>query len=118
MNATSPLTIIAIATAVPGREAELLVAQKQLVAETVRERGCLRFELNQSLDDARVLIFVESWESEALWRAHMQGAALKRWRATGAANLIADFTLHRMAPIADGQSKPLRTEDAGERSWT
>ena len=63
MKTASPLTIIANATAVPGREAELLAAQKQLVVETVREQGCLRFELNQSLDDGRVLIFVESWES-------------------------------------------------------
>jgi quinol monooxygenase YgiN len=115
MKTASPLTIIAIATAVPGREAELLAAQKQLVAETLRERGCLRFELNQSLDDGRVLIFVESWESEASWRAHMQGAALSRWRATGAAGLIADFALHRMALIAGGEP---RSEHTGARSWT
>jgi quinol monooxygenase YgiN len=115
MQHASPLTIIAIATALPGREAELLVAQKQLVTDTVRERGCLRFELHQSLDNGRLLIFVESWQSEALWRAHMQGAALERWRATGAANLIADFALHRMALVADGQMQPERT---GEQSWT
>ena len=39
-------------------------AQQKLVAETVREPGCRRYELNQSLDDARVLIFTEKWASE------------------------------------------------------
>jgi quinol monooxygenase YgiN len=96
----SPLTIIAITVAQPGKEAALRAAQEKLVAETLQEPGCLRYELHQSLDDGRILIFVESWKSEALWRAHMEGMALQRFQATGAGNLFADFTLHRLAKIA------------------
>jgi len=98
----SPLTIIAIATAATGQETMLRTAQEKLVAETVKEPGCLRYELHQSLDDRRVLIFVESWESERAWKAHMQGAAIKRFQASGAGHLIQDFALHRMALVADG----------------
>lgn len=64
----SPLTIIAITTAKPGKEAALAAVQEKLVAETLIEDGCLRYELHQSLDDGRVRIFVETWESEAQWR--------------------------------------------------
>jgi quinol monooxygenase YgiN len=98
---TTPLTIIAICRSVPGGEDRLRAAQEALVAETVREPGCIRYELNQSLDDARILIFVESWASEELWRAHMQSAAIKRFQASGAPNLIADFQLHRLTLVAD-----------------
>ena len=91
-----PLTIVAIAVAAPGKADALRAAQQQLVAETLKEPGCLRYELNQSLDDSRVLVFTEQWASEAEWRDHMKGAALQRFSASGAPNLIADFQLFRM----------------------
>ncbi|PVM88588.1 putative quinol monooxygenase [Caulobacter endophyticus] len=92
---TAPLQVIAVAAAAEGREAELRAAQLRLVQETRREPGCLRYELNQSLDDPRILIFTETWESEAHWRAHMQGAAIQRFQASGAGQMIADFSLFR-----------------------
>ena len=55
----SPLTIVAIAVAAPGKEDALRAAQQQLVADTLKEPGCLRYELNQSLDDSGVLVFTE-----------------------------------------------------------
>jgi quinol monooxygenase YgiN len=103
MTTSLPLTIVAIATACPGQEKALRAAQEKLVAETVKEPGCLRYELHQSLEDERVLIFVESWQSEEAWKAHMQGAAIKRFHASGASNLIQDFSLFRMNLVADGR---------------
>ena len=55
-----PLTIVAIATAAPGQEAALRAAQEQLVAETVQEPGCLRYELHQSREDGKVLVLRQS----------------------------------------------------------
>src|SRR5262249_16402021 len=98
----TPLTIVAIATAAPGQEAALRAAQEQLVADTVKEPGCLRYELHQSREDSRVLVFVETWASEAQWRAHMNGAAIKRFHASGPSQLIVDFSLLQMSLIADG----------------
>lgn len=95
-----PLTIIAITTAKPGREAALGTAQEKLVAETLAEDGCLRYELHQSLDDGRVRIFVETWASEDQWRAHMQGAAMQRFQASGIGEYFADFSLHRLRKVA------------------
>ena len=99
---TPPLTIVAIARAAPGQEAALRAAQEQLVAETVKEPGCLRYELHQSREDGSVLVFVETWASEAQWRAHMEGAAVKRFHASGAGRLIVDFSLLQMSLVADG----------------
>jgi quinol monooxygenase YgiN len=99
---TSSLTIVAITTAVAGKEQALRAAQEKLVAETVKEPGCLRYELNQSLDDRRVLIFTEKWASERDWRAHMKGAAMRHFHASGASRLIEGSSLFRMATVADG----------------
>ena len=99
---TSPLTIIAIATAAPGQEAALRSAQEELVAQTVKEPGCLRYELHQSREDSKVLVFVETWASEEQWRAHMQGTAIKRFHASGASKLIVDFSLVQMSLVTDG----------------
>lgn len=97
-----PLTIVAVTTAAAGQEKMLRAAQEKLVAETVKEPGCLRYELHQSLDDDRVLIFVESWATEKQWRNHMEGAAMRRFSASGASNLIEEFALHRMCLATDG----------------
>jgi quinol monooxygenase YgiN len=99
---TTPLKIVAIATAIAGHEVALRVAQEQLVADTVKEPGCLRYELNQSLDDVRVLVFTECWATENDWRVHMQGDAIKRFHASGANRLIEDFTLLRLRLVTDG----------------
>ena len=100
MKTSTPLSIVAISTAVPGREAALRAAQEKLVHETVKEKGCFRYELHQALEDGRVLVFVETWASEADWRAHMQGAAIKRFHASGASNLIENFSSLRMNAVA------------------
>jgi quinol monooxygenase YgiN len=96
------LNIVAIATAISGQEGALRAAQQRLVADTLKEPGCLRFELTESLEDARVLVFIETWASETDWRAHMQGGAIKRFQASGAPRLIQDFTLLRLRPVAMG----------------
>ena len=102
----SPLTILAIATATPGQEAAPRAAQEQLVAETIKEPGCLRYELHQSREDSRVLVFVETWASEAQWRAHMEGAAIQRFHASGASKMIVNFSLLQMSLVADGSPNP------------
>ncbi|MCI4591229.1 antibiotic biosynthesis monooxygenase [Sphingobium sp. BYY-5] len=94
------MTIVAITTAKPGKEAALGAVQEKLVAETLLEDGCLRYELHQSLDDGRVRIFVETWASEDEWRAHMDGAAMQRFQASGVGDYFADFALHRLTKVA------------------
>ena len=42
MSSSSPLGILAITVAAPGKHAALRAAQEKLVAETVKEAGCVR----------------------------------------------------------------------------
>ena len=98
-NPITPLSIFVITTALPGQEKALRAAQEKLVAETLPETGCLRYELHQSIDDGRVLIFIESWASEELWKAHLDGAAISRFKTHGA-GLIKESTLFRLNHIA------------------
>jgi quinol monooxygenase YgiN len=97
---TQAVTIVAITVAAEGSEGALREAQERLVAETLGEAGCQRYELHQSLDDPRVLIFTETWASEADWQAHMRAAAMQSFQASGAGRLIADFTLFRSVRVA------------------
>jgi quinol monooxygenase YgiN len=112
MSSPEPLTIIAVTRAAPGKASALRAAQTALVSETLAEPGCLRYELQQSLDDAHVLILVEQWASESEWQAHMQGAAMQRFRASGAGALIRDFELHRMIRVAGSDGAKLESEPA------
>lgn len=96
----APLTVIAIITAKEGQESALRALQDRLVAETLTEDGCLRYELNQSLDDGRMVIFVETWETEEKWRAHIDGAALANFAAAGGRELIAERVIHRLVQVA------------------
>jgi quinol monooxygenase YgiN len=101
-KSTAPLSIFVITTALPGQEKALRAAQEKLVEETLPESGCLRYELHQSIDDGRVLVFVESWASEKQWKAHLDGAAIGHFKANGA-GLIQESTLFRLNLVAGGR---------------
>lgn len=94
---SKPLTIIAQVQAHPGKEAELLAAQRELVAGVVKEPGCIRYELHVSNEKQGRVIFVESWESYDLWQDHMKAPALAAFRAK-AGHLVAETILDQMTP--------------------
>ncbi|MEJ1240472.1 putative quinol monooxygenase [Chryseolinea sp. T2] len=100
MSADSKLIVIAVITAIDGHQYDLRAAQEKLVAETRMEKGCELYELNQSLDDSRILIFVERWTTEADWKAHMEGSAVANFRASGAPKWVESQQLHRMTGVA------------------
>ena len=70
--------VIARVCALPGRESTVEVALRQLVLPTRGERGCVRYELFQGLEDPHVFIFDETWESEAAHETHMRSPHLQR----------------------------------------
>jgi len=100
MSANTKLIVIAEIVAIDGHQFDLRAEQEKLVAETRNEKGCELYELNQSLDDSRILIFVERWSTEADWKAHMEGQAVANFRASGAPKWVASQKLHRMTCVA------------------
>jgi quinol monooxygenase YgiN len=70
--AADALVVVAIFISHPGREAALERTLLALVEPTHAEDGCLRYELNRSLDEAGVYYFTEIWASQAHHRAHLE----------------------------------------------
>lgn len=81
METPAPLHVLALLRARPGREAELRVLARSLLAPTRAEEGCLRYVLVEDPSDPALLSFVEEWASEAALQAHLQTPHLQHARA-------------------------------------
>jgi len=75
-------------------KAELL----KLLEPTLKEAGCIQYDLHQDNENPAVFVFYENWESRELWQEHMNNAHLAEYmQATEGA--IASFTLNEMTKI-------------------
>jgi len=58
---------------VPGHNQEKFInIAKQLVAETIKEKGNISYELIRDTGDPAVFAFMERWESQEILDAHMK----------------------------------------------
>lgn len=64
--------ILALARAIPGKEAELEVLLKGFVEKTRQEKGCVQYDLHQDTAEPGLFVFYERWESEADLKVHLQ----------------------------------------------
>lgn len=69
---SSPVIVIAQLEAKPEFAARLRAALAPLIAASLQEAGCLRYQLHQSLDAPHGWMLHEEWESEAALNAHQQ----------------------------------------------
>ena len=93
------LTIVAKITAVPGSEDSVRAELEKLVAPTRAEAGCLQYDLHRDLENPRVFLFYENWETKPHWEAHMKTPHLA---AFGAAtqDLLEERVILQMEHIA------------------
>ena len=66
----------------PGSAGAVKKAARPLVAETLREQGCLAYELCQSDDNPDRLVFVERWESREDLERHFTEPHLAEFSRT------------------------------------
>lgn len=66
------VVVIAHFTAKAGKQGELSAFLQSLVEPTRREPGCLRYEVNQPLDDPATFTFVETFADQQAFEAHCQ----------------------------------------------
>ncbi len=72
-------------------KAELL----KLIEPTLKEAGCIQYDLHQDNENPAMFMFYENWESRELWQEHMNNAHLAEYmKATAGA--VASFTLNEM----------------------
>lgn len=94
----SKLTIVANIRINPGQVDRVKAELLKLIPLTRAETGCLRYELQQDNQDPAHFMFVESWESRALWQTHMNAPHLGAYiQATEGA--VAEFTLNEMTQV-------------------
>jgi len=66
----SQISVVAVMTATPGREAELVAVLQDLVPPTRLEPGCLRYDLLRDPQHPGVLVYLEDWVSREAHQAH------------------------------------------------
>ena len=71
------VNLVAEFTAKKGSEAALVEALTAVIAPSLEEEGCQRFELNQSRDDARVVTAIERFSDQAAFDAHVSTPYIK-----------------------------------------
>lgn len=69
---SSPVTVIAQLDAKPDYADRFRAALNPLIAATLQEPGCLRYQLHQSLESPHSWMLYEEWESETALLAHQQ----------------------------------------------
>ncbi|MCL1143728.1 putative quinol monooxygenase [Shewanella gaetbuli] len=76
INSTQ-LVCVAQFVAKPGKRDALVAALAALIPDTRREHGCIRYELNVSLEDENKVAFVEKFVSKAAFDEHCSKAAIQ-----------------------------------------
>jgi quinol monooxygenase YgiN len=105
IDMAEPHIVIAVTKALPGHAEKLRALEEGLVTATLKEPGCLRYELNQAVGDEHLLIMIEAWTTESAWREHSEGAALKRFKAAGGSALIEHLDIFHLRRVAGGEPR-------------
>ncbi len=80
--------VVAALTTTPGGAEALRAPAAACIAETRKEKGCISYELFQSLGDPDTLVFVERWETRDDLTAHSKQPHLKVWRDASGPHLV------------------------------
>ncbi|MGD1904851.1 MAG: putative quinol monooxygenase [Leptolyngbyaceae cyanobacterium] len=94
----SKLTIIGKIEANPDRIEFVKTELLKLIPITLKEAGCIQYDLHQDNDNPALFLFYENWESRELWQQHMSNTHLAAYmKATEGA--VASFTLNEMTQL-------------------
>lgn len=104
------LTVVAHIRARPGKEAELEKALLTLVEPTMREDGCLNYDLHRETDDAGHFVFYENWTSREALDRHLAASHIQAFLARADELLAAppDIRTYRMLHAPTGRAAAAR----------
>ena len=77
----SQLTVVATVTAKVGFEKEVGSILGKLVEPTLKEEGCINYDLHQSVENPAVYVFYENWQSKQHLDVHLETAHIKQCQA-------------------------------------
>ncbi|KLU01129.1 hypothetical protein RISK_006698 [Rhodopirellula islandica] len=98
------LTIVAHITAKEDQvdfvKSELL----KLIAPTLKEDGCVNYDLHQDNENPAHFMFYENWETRELWQQHTAGQPLKGF-GTATEGALEGIQVHELTHLpASGQA--------------
>jgi quinol monooxygenase YgiN len=92
------LTIIANIYANPDKVELVKTELEKLIPITLKENGCIQYDLHQDNENPAHFTFYENWESRELWQVHMNTPHLAAYmKATDGA--VVEFTLNELSRI-------------------
>ncbi|RYB07862.1 putative quinol monooxygenase [Lichenibacterium ramalinae] len=68
----------------PEKRADFLEDARTVIAHTVKEEGCLSYDLTSSITEPNEFVFVERWASREALAAHFDTPHLQDWRRVSA----------------------------------
>lgn len=68
------MRVVARIIAIPEKAEEVKSVLLDIIEPTRKEEGCIVFELLENQENHTDFTFVEEWESQELWNAHMASA--------------------------------------------
>ncbi len=75
------LVVLAHIKSKQGMEARTLMELTKLIEPTVKEDGCIKYELNQSLKEPTDFLFYEVWTNQEALSQHSESEHVKAFRA-------------------------------------
>lgn len=75
------LSVVAEMVAKPGKEDELKRHLLALVAPTLKEEGCVQYDLHQSTSDPARFVFYENWTSREMLDRHSRSEHITAFRS-------------------------------------
>jgi quinol monooxygenase YgiN len=96
------VVVVAHFTAQQGKEGELLDLLHSLLEPTRKEAGCIRYELNQEIENPRAFTFAEKFASREAFDAHVKMPYVARFAEQSAALVESKhIRLHReLLPVS------------------
>lgn len=95
---TNQLTITATIIAKPEKRELVKQALLKLIPPTLKEEGCLNYDLHEDHADTNRFFFYENWASKALWLDHNASAHIAAHRKT-TEGAVVDVIIHEMSPV-------------------
>ena len=95
---SNPLVIVARIEAVDGQADAVKTALQKIVAPTLKEEGCIQYDLHQDNNDPGVFLFFEIWETRELWQKHGESEHISAHRIA-TKDTIASTVINEMSNI-------------------
>ena len=75
--------VIATLRVRPEKRATCIAAARKVIAETRKEKGCIFYDMHQSVTDPDQVVFVERWASTDALGNHFKAPHMAAWRDVG-----------------------------------